>query len=165
MPLGAARPEHVEHAVQQGAHRPVARPAATRRSGQERLCDLPLGIGQVGCVGLGRARKLGPGGGGLHRQPRRTSDIPRTLRIAAAYPINGLPVPVPKQALRPADTTHITLANSPPISLQLPVPAVLAKRSRSKLSSRFNVPFDSNPAQHRRAARSPPWSPQWYPQA
>jgi transposase len=49
---------------------------------------------------MGGARKLGPGGGGPHRQPRRTSDTLRTLRAAAAHTIIGLPVSVPKRALK-----------------------------------------------------------------
>ncbi len=38
---GAARPQHVEHAVRQGVHRPAAWPATGRRAGQERLRDPP----------------------------------------------------------------------------------------------------------------------------
>ena len=86
VPPGAVRPEHVEHAVQQGAHRPAARPAAGGRARQERLRDPPFGIGQARCIALRQASKLSPGGRGPHRQPRRTSDTPRTLRTAVAHP-------------------------------------------------------------------------------
>jgi hypothetical protein len=100
VPPGAAGPQHVEYAVQQRAHRPPARPATARRAGQERLRDLPLGIGQAGCIGLERASKLDPGGGGPHRQPRGTSDIPRTPRTAVAHLTLDPLGPVPKRALR-----------------------------------------------------------------
>ncbi len=103
---------------QQGAPRPSSRSSAARRTGQERLRDVPLGVGQARCTGLGRACKLGPGGRGPHRPPRRMSDTPRTLRTAAVPPITSLPVSVPKPALTRATGAKNLLDPVPAITFQ-----------------------------------------------
>lgn len=107
VPPRAAGAQDVLDAVQDCPQRPASRTTDPRWLGQKRRDERPLRIGQAACIRQVLTRKLGAGGGCLHRRSRVSVRHSPNVDDARRSPQTTVQLTLMKRGLRTGFTTPI----------------------------------------------------------